>query len=75
MFRKPSHTIGLFKPQTTTTAATNCDQSRFSVGLGLLLLLRRVVCIPAESGVFDATVGAEKEGDILLAGINEWAMG
>ena len=30
--------LDFFKPQTTTTA-TNCDQSRFSVGLGLLRLL------------------------------------
>ena len=34
--------LDFFKPQTTTTtAATNCDQSRFSVRLGLLLQLRR----------------------------------
>ena len=31
--------LDFFKPQTTTTTATNCDQSRFSVGLGLLRLL------------------------------------
>ena len=34
--------LDFFKPQTTTTTtATNCDQSRFSVRLGLLLQLRR----------------------------------
>ena len=31
--------LDFFKPQTTTTKRTNCDQSRFSVRICLLLLL------------------------------------